>query len=179
MQDLSLRLASHDGCLNFQPSLHSQSSRLSRTGGTNHWESLLSRTQMGSIYRLHVWPFYCPIFLEMNRLRAAYRHHRETLGQEEKESRLEKISFEARQSKIWPRRDICLRAQGSGRIFDGKDLFSRQVVQEENMGHLQFWEFRCSVLSAVARPLHQWRNFKFWAPAGSQKWTPTSPSRPI
>ena len=32
-----------------------------------------------------------------------------------------------------------------GTFWGAKNFSARQLVQEENMGHLQFWEFRCSV----------------------------------
>ena len=44
------------------------------------------------------------------------------------------------------RGDICPRAQGYGeRILEARTFFASQLIQKENMSHLQFWEFRCSV----------------------------------
>ena len=42
--------------------------------------------------------------------------------------------------------DIHPRVQGyGGRILEARTIFASQLIQKENMGHLQFREFRCSV----------------------------------
>ena len=51
------------------------------------------------------------------------------------------------QGDICPRRGTSVpgrRARGA-HFWGARTFFARQLVQEENMGHSQFWEFRCSV----------------------------------